>query len=284
MSNTSKIFLNQVTDDLVIEILKAVVPVLEAEGINYFIVGAFARDLGMTAKGYDKAPERKTRDIDLAVLVNSNEEYESLKAKVAALPGFVADENELFRFIFKQACEVDLLPFVDIANEKGEVELKAKKTFVLDIPGFREIEPWVETIETDEGISFRVSSLPGVVLLKLFAWDDRPEREKDIQDINHILKNFYFIHLEEIIETDDDLLELCRDEKYFDEAVSARYVGRQISRMLQHSPKLRDRVQRILEKQSTGYGMVKLMGYPVLKDGQGILRMILEGIAEGGMI
>ncbi len=140
MSNTSKIFLNQVTDDLVVEILKAVVPVLETEGIDFFVVGAFARDLGMIAKGYDQPPERKTKDIDLAVLVNSSDEYESLKAKISTLPGFVPDERELFRFIFKDVCEVDFLPFGAIADEKGHVELKAQKTFVLDIPGFQEVE------------------------------------------------------------------------------------------------------------------------------------------------
>ncbi len=120
-----------------------------------------------------------------------------------------------------------------------------------------------------------------MVLLKLFAWEDRPGREKDIQDIDFILKNFYFLHIEEIIETDDDLLELCQDEKYFDEAVSARYVGRKIARMLKNAPALKNRVENFLKRQSTGYSMARLMDYPNLEDGQQIIRMILLGLKEG---
>ncbi len=71
MSNISRIFLNKITDDFVVEILNIIIPVLEAEGVDYFIVGAFARDIGMLAKGYDQLPKRKTKDIDLAVMVSN---------------------------------------------------------------------------------------------------------------------------------------------------------------------------------------------------------------------
>lgn len=169
MNNTSKILLNELTDELVIDILKQVIPILKKEEIEYFIVGAFARDLGLSAIGYDRIPARKTKDIDLAVMVGSIGEFEELKAKIAQLRDFRPSEEEPYRFIFKKAYEVDFLPFGEIYNEKGVVELKAKKTFVLDISGLKEVNLWAEKIDTVEGLELRFTSLPGVVLLKLFA-------------------------------------------------------------------------------------------------------------------
>lgn len=285
MSNTSKIFLNRVTDELVIEILKTIVPVLESNGIDYFIVGAFARDLGLSSRGFDELPARKTKDIDLAVMVGSVREYEALKAEIASLPDFERDEEEPYRFIFKKAYEVDFLPFGEIHNEKGQVEVKAKKTFTLDIPGFEEVEPWAESVETVEGITLKVSSLPGVILLKLFAWEDRPNRKKDIQDIDYILKNFYLLYLEEIINADGDILELCQDEKYYDAAVSARYIGRKMSQMLAGSPALRTRLLNLLESQFEKYSMARLMDYPTLENSRQIIKAMFYGLLdekEGG--
>lgn len=278
MSSTSKIWLNEATDDLVIEILKIVVPVLETVGIDYFIVGAFAWDLGMKAKGFDQSPPRKTKDIDLAVMVGTLSDYDALKKKIAALPDFEPDEKEPYRFIFKGAYEVDFLPFGEIKNEKGQVILT--KTCVLDMPGFQEVEPWTVHIETKEGIRLRVSSLAGVVLLKLYAWEDRPVREKDIQDIDYILKNFYLLNVEDIIVADADLLELCQGEKYYDEAISARYIGRQISRMLKDSPQLKQRVENLLEKNTSGSSMARLMDFPTLEDGQNVIKAMYLGLFD----
>ncbi len=82
MKHASKIFLNKITDEVVVTILKDIIPTLNRLGIEYFIVGAFARDLKLYEKGYDKAPKRKTKDIDLAVMVSSQEEYDQLKGKI----------------------------------------------------------------------------------------------------------------------------------------------------------------------------------------------------------
>ncbi len=281
MHNTSKILLNSITDQVVIDILKIVIPVLEQSRIDYFVVGAFARDIDLLVKGHPEPPRRKTKDIDLAVLMGSNEAYESLKDSIAALPDFSPSQDEPYRFIFKESYEVDFLPFGAIANEKGQVELKAKTTFLLDMPGFEEIKPWVQTIETEEGLNLRVSSLPGIVLLKLFAWEDQPGRIKDIEDIDYILRNFYLLHIEEILETDADLFDLfTAEEKYFEELISARYVGRRMGSMLENAPKLEARLLRLLEIQSKSFSMARLMSYKNAEDGQQIIQSLYQGLRD----
>ena len=63
------IILDKITDDVVIEILNAVIPVLKELEIEYFVVGAFARDVELLAKGHTDPPARKTKDLDLAVML-----------------------------------------------------------------------------------------------------------------------------------------------------------------------------------------------------------------------
>jgi predicted nucleotidyltransferase len=281
MRSTSKILLNKVTDEVVIELLRAVLPVLEAAGIDYFVVGAFARDLEMLAKGHTDPPPRKTKDVDLAVMVGSLAEYDALKAALADLPEFEPSEKEPYRLLFRKAYEVDFLPFGEIANEKGQIELLAKTAFTLEMPGFSAVQPFAEIVETEEGLTLHVSSLAGIVLLKLLAWQDRPEREKDIHDIDYILKNFLWLHMEEMMENDDDLLALyAAEEKVFEQSVSARYVGRQIRIMLENDAALRDRLLGLLEEQSKGFNMARLMSPEFTDDSQRIIKALYHGILD----
>jgi predicted nucleotidyltransferase len=279
MSNTSKILLTEVTDEIVIKLLTAVIPALKTAGVDYFAVGAFARDVTMLAKGHTSPPARKTNDVDLAVMVGSLDEYEKLKELIDALPDFERDEKEPYRFVFNNAYVVDLLPFGEIANEKGQVELLAKNAFTLQMPGFDLVQPFAETVETVEGLTLNVSSLSGIVLLKLLAWQDKPAREKDIQDIAYILKNFMHLYLEEIGK--EGLLELYAEEtKLFDQLVSARYVGRQMGVMLQGNADLSIRVQLLLEEESKRSGMARLMSQEYVEDNQRIITALLDGMND----
>lgn len=51
MKPTSRILLNKITDEVVISILNDIVPVLNDLCIDFFIVGAFARDIKLFEKG-----------------------------------------------------------------------------------------------------------------------------------------------------------------------------------------------------------------------------------------
>jgi len=279
MSNTSKILLNKITDEVVIKLLRTIIPVLKTTGIDYFLVGAFARDVTMLAKGHTSPPERKTKDVDLAVLVGSLDEYKVLKNAINALPEFEQHEELPYRFIFQNAYDVDFLPFGEVANEKGQVELLEKNAFPLDMPGFDLVQPFVETIQTEEGLTLNVSSLSGIVLLKLLAWQDRPEREKDIHDIAYILKHFMELHLDEIIE--EDLLDFYPDEnKLFRQLVSARYVGRQMGIMLQNDTNLKKRVLQLLEEQSKASRMARMLSQEYIEDNQRIITALLDGMND----
>jgi predicted nucleotidyltransferase len=281
MPNTYKIFLNRITDEVVIELLRVILPVLEAAGVDYFVVGAFARDAELLAKGHTDPPVRKTRDLDLAVMVGSIETYDALKMALAQLPGLEESQSEPYKFIFRQAYEVDLLPFGAIADEKGQVELKARQAFILELPGIEEVYPFAETIETQEGLQLKVASLPGVILLKLIAWNDRPERQKDIRDIDHILNNFMTLHWDEISAEPDNLFELYGDETIvYEQCVSARYIGRQMGLMLQGNAQLRKRILELLRENMKSSSMAQLMSPQNVEDSQRIIKAMLDGMND----
>lgn len=47
-------------------------------GIDFYIVGAVARDIWLT-QIYDEPDRRTTKDLDLAVFINDTTEYEALQ-------------------------------------------------------------------------------------------------------------------------------------------------------------------------------------------------------------
>ncbi len=284
MKHTSPpIFLNKITDEVVIEILNALIPTFNELEINYFIVGAFARDAELLAKGFDEPPSRKTRDLDLAVMLTNEEEFEQLKEKLTDIDGFELHNTEPIKLIYNDRYEVDLLPFGEIVNEKGIVELRAKRGFTLDMPGFSEVFNDVQSIETDQGFQLNVCPISGVVLLKLIAWNDRKERNKDIQDIEYIIRNLYLLEVEEMAENHDDLFDLLEDEKHYEEAVSARYIGRKIGILIKDSPEILSRVTNILRENTNDYDrspMGSVMSFDTLKESIDILQQILLGIED----
>ena len=284
MNDTSKIFLNKVADDIVIDILKSLIPALSSARIEYFIVGAFARDIDLLVAGHPYPPSRKTKDLDLAVMMASEKDFEKMRAMIANLENFATDPKEPYRFIFKQNYEVDFIPFGDIANESGEVILQEHQAFVLNIPGFEEVASTVSSISTHEVGSLKTVSLAGVVFLKLLAWQDRPERTKDIQDIQYILKYFMFLNIEKISNEPDNILAIYSEEnRLFDEMVAARYIGREINRMLVNSPKLRKRILELLDIESSDAAksrMGRLMNNDNIEESVRLIRQLYLGVMD----
>ena len=118
-------------------------------------------------------------------------------------------------------------------------------------------------------------------LLKLFAWEDRPEREKDVHDIDYILKHFFDLHIEEIYGEDTEIADLYADEVlYFDKIVSARYVGRKMRDMLQKSPALNTRMLQLLKSQSEAFQMSRLMSSENIEDNQRIIKAMYLGMLD----
>lgn len=213
-------------------------------GIDFYLVGAVARNVWMT--GINRiASRRTTADIDFAVLINDKGVYEQLKEYLINQEDFVPSKENAFVLI-KDGLEVDLLPFGAIEDENARVTIKGTGYTSVSVPGFKEVyDSGLPNLELEDGHTFKFSTLPGIVLLKMLAWDDRPEaRRDDIKDISDILNHFFDMHDEEIWSNHNGLFDNPdADLKH----IAARVMGREMKIIARGNEKLFQRIAGILE-------------------------------------
>lgn len=235
----------------VLEMLDAFGKVANRHGIDFFLVGALARDIRLLNNSR-LASGRMTKDVDIAIFLASEDQFYEVKEALLATGDFVAHERVAIKLLYQQAIEVDLLPFGEIENADRETRIEKPRPFIMDVPGFREVLPAAEQV-TVEGFTIRVCSLEGIILLKIIANDDNPSRTKDITDIEHIVKVYFNLNDDKIYEEFYDIFELydAGDMDYL-ALVSARVIGRIMGQLLAGSPGLRQRVLDILRAKATG--------------------------------
>ncbi|MET3115348.1 putative nucleotidyltransferase [Pedobacter sp. CG_S7] len=244
MSNIYKIDLNKIR----LENLKEVFSILEDHlsrlDVNFYLIGAVAKDMWMSGV-HDVMLSRITNDLDLAVFVENENQYENLKTELINTGRFSALKSSRYTFLFDSRTQIDILPFgglnIDGLNLSHSIALTA-------IPnGFAEVFKKGTAQLEIQGHVFAVSTLPGIVLLKLISYDDRPEnRYKDLKDIANIVEHYDYMMGEVLFEEEYlDLLEL--DSRL---TISAQLLGRQILPIISDSPMLVERVLRILDKYS----------------------------------
>jgi predicted nucleotidyltransferase len=92
-------------------------------GIDYYLVGAVARDVWMSGIN-NIAPKRTTGDIDFAVLINDKGIYEALKEYLIRYESFHPSKENAFVLMWKDKTQVDLLPFGGIEDDDAKVTIQ----------------------------------------------------------------------------------------------------------------------------------------------------------------
>lgn len=159
--------------------------------IPYFIIGATARDILMEHV-YALETTRATRDVDFAVAVSTWEAFDRLKTELIATAEFVASENA-HRLTFGEdvgGYPLDLVPF-DGVERDGEIAWPPQGEFVMNVTGYADAYNSALDVEIERGFHVKIVSLPAMAVLKILAWNDRPERDKHASDVLLILRNYY---------------------------------------------------------------------------------------------
>ncbi len=231
------------------EMLTALERGFEKFDIDFYLIGAVARDVWMS--GINKiAPRRTTGDIDFAVLVNDRGTYEELKSYLTSIEAFTAVKDSPYVLLWGNKLEVDLLPFGNLQDEEGQVLTDGLGMTSINLQGFAEVyESDLPEIDLDGKHQFKFCTLPGIVLLKMIAWDDRPEeRSSDITDISDILNHYFDMHSNEIWTNHSDLF----SEQGCDlRTIAARVMGREMSLIAKRNENVYSRILRILELNTT---------------------------------
>ena len=126
--------------------------------------------------------------------------------------------------------QVDILPFGAIEIDE-KVQIKGTGLTSISVNGFSEVyNSGTAEVQLDTGHHFKVASLSSIVLLKLIAYDDRPEqRAKDGRDVGSIIEHYFELQAEHIYEHHADLFtETEKDIELQD--IGATVIGREIKR------------------------------------------------------
>jgi predicted nucleotidyltransferase len=241
---------NPILLPIISEMLNEMSTVCSKFNIDFYLVGAIARDIHLSVNE-ELLSKRRTKDIDLAITISDEGQYNEVKATLIGTGLFEDHESEPIKLIYKKGIEVDLLPFGQIEQPNRNVKL-SNPTFILNMPGFIEIYPFVKDFEVGEGQKVKVCTMEGIILLKLIAHDDRPQRTKDIADIEHIIQSYFALNDDDIYMVYYDIMELYdTDNNDYIQLVCARLIGRKINILLGDSPELAERVRGILSKRET---------------------------------
>jgi len=269
-------------DSLAVEGLKKpfeeIATVCKNHGINFFIVGAIARNIWFATN--DERPTG-TKDLDFGVFVTDVDTYNELRETLINDYQYTPSKGNAFCLITPEGIQIDLLPFGEIEQD-DEVSVEGVGLTTVKLDGFKEVFER-GTIDVEIGTeTYRSCSIPGVVILKMIAYDDRPDRRgKDVEDIAAICQHYPTIEDDNIWVNHSDLYD---DElEHFD--VGMIVLGREMNKMISDNDKLRKRVVDILNNAiSLKSGFIPIMiknpEVETIDQKRNILTNILRGLTE----
>ena len=111
-----------ILDPFIAEMLKLMGNVFREYNVDYYLVGALARDIRLSAHE-SFAAKRRTKDVDIAVMLDDEDLFYAVKDALVATGHFEESENKPIKLIYKGGIEVDLLPFGEIETEDRELQL-----------------------------------------------------------------------------------------------------------------------------------------------------------------
>lgn len=224
------------------EILSDINQVCDELEIRFFGIGALARNIWYVQ---NDGHSRGTKDIDFGVYVATNEMYRLLLRKLEKNYNYSKVDTNAFCLISPQGVQIDLLPFGEIEKE-GKVLVEGKGLVSINLDGFKETFKYGLIEENIEGDSIKICSIPSVVLLKLIAFDDRPEeRHNDPLDIDSIIKHYPEVETELIWEEYNFLYE---DDGKSHNEIGVEVLGYEISKLILQNTQLKNRLLNILDK------------------------------------
>ena len=252
-------------------------------GINYYLVGANARDVQLYKAGIK--PSRGTADIDFAIMVPDFEAYDQL-FDVLCESGFRKAQEKYRLYYEKSNTAIDLMPYGEIEQEYTVRFLDRDLT--LSVLGFAEVGEKAEMF-VQEGFKVPVTPVEGILILKLVSWSDKPDwRAKDLDDISFLLQNSWEIYQEEAYNNAEyyDLF----DEDFDQSLAAARIIGRKMAPILQQNAVLQERIMTlldnaVLEKDRAQQPEIALADHmnKTIEEVQLLLKSIIRGIREREM-
>lgn len=238
-------------DSVVLGVYSAVADAADQLGIRWVIIGATARDL-VYENWFGISPRRRTSDVDLAIEVESWDDYARLRTALLDKGAFVECEHERQCLKFSETgLELDIVPFGGI-EENDRISWPPEHDFRMTAHGLADALDTSLSLVLKAGpdIPVRVIHPAVLVATKLFAWADRPDRRKDAGDAA-----FMICEYEKILDNRERLFgdhaDLLEQEDFDLEAAYAELMGRDLAQLLR-TPSLQALRQVLAKEISRG--------------------------------
>ena len=234
----------QLHNPLLKELLTVLTHFFESEGSSFYIVGATARDIVFTGI-YNRPISRMTYDLDIAIAIPDWERFSAIIEKLTTINGFIKHPNQHHRFTYRDRGVLDIVPFGEIAGANKTLFWPPDETIAMSVHGFSEAFNHAIEITIDNTLTVKVATLPGMFLLKMFAWSDRHlQSNKDADDIAFILANYLELNQERAIELHYDIYEA---EPFSEIVAGAILLARDVRSLLGNDTGLLETLQKMLQ-------------------------------------
>ena len=188
----TNIFLNlsEKIENPVVDALQILKKVADSLGVNFFVVGASARDFILRHQ-YGIEPRRKTGDMDLGGEVASWEQFKTLFDSLISTGRFSRTPERR-----RSRCGtvlIDILPFGPITDEDKKISWPPEHEIIMSMAGFEEAYEHSITIRvsSDPDLDIKLATLPGLAIMKLISWREKyPDRKRDAEDLLLIMNTY----------------------------------------------------------------------------------------------
>ena len=234
----------KLNNPLLKELLVALTSYFSSIESEYYVIGATARDIVLTAI-HEQDAKRSTADLDIAIAITNWENFESIEKGLCQIEGFEKSTSQRQRFIYKKIYLLDIVPFGGVAKEDENIYWPPEEEVAMSVTGFPEAIKDVLEVDIDNELSVKVVQLPGIFLLKLNAFKDRHvENNKDADDMACIISCYLEVNQDRVIEHHYDIY---KTENFITFTAGATLLGRDIKRILSESPQILETFIGILQ-------------------------------------
>ena len=228
------------------EVIRDIQEILGDQAYDFMLIGATARDLILDGQ-YHLGAGPKTLDVDFALYVPEWGVYQSVLDKLLKSGLFTATKVT-HKLIYKEICEIDIVPFGEIQNEEGEYDWPPDFMRSMNVAGFMEVREETITFKIDEeDLTFSVAPIHAIYFMKIYAWNDRKYKDdKDGRDQGFILANYIELKYEVLYDEHEDIF---NGEDWDIINSCARILGRDIAKLLKNNPKAIQKTILIIENE-----------------------------------
>ena len=172
--------------------VKALQAVATPLGMDFFLMGAAARDLMMRHAHGIETP-RATRDADFAVMVRDWAAYQALRAGLIAGGQFAEGPRAApHRLRHVDGLAIDIVPFGGVERPDRTYTWPPEHTTVFDCFGVNEAFAASVDVRLPEDVRLKVAPIPALAILKVCAWRDRKHTApgQDAPDLLLFLRHY----------------------------------------------------------------------------------------------